>query len=99
MDIIFGHSYEGDRPRNRANCGLHSLPMDDRGSHLRLVPLEAPFILWRQAPSLAMKLSGDATQPEPASRIRGEVCYLVVPNPCGIRSGVHQDTNRATSPK
>src|SRR5215831_12623451 len=36
MDLILGHSYEGDRPRNRADCGLHSLPMDGPGSDLHL---------------------------------------------------------------
>ena len=37
MDVILGHSYEGYRPKHRANCGLHSLPVDDPGSHLDLV--------------------------------------------------------------
>ena len=36
MDLILGHSYESDRRKSRPNCGLHSLPMDDAGSHLHL---------------------------------------------------------------
>src|SRR6516162_5782366 len=40
MDLKLGHSYESDRRKSRPNCGLHSLPMDDAGSHLHLARMQ-----------------------------------------------------------
>src|SRR5215469_14053607 len=36
LDLLLGHSYEDDRRKDRANCRLHSLPMDGPGSHHHL---------------------------------------------------------------
>src|SRR5215469_15862237 len=51
MDLILGHSYEGDRPRNRADCGLHSLPMDGPGSDLHLAGWKSRDVRLNQRPS------------------------------------------------
>ena len=50
MDLILGHSNEGDLPRNRADCGLHSLPMDGSGSDLHLAVWKSRDVRLTQRP-------------------------------------------------